>query len=314
MTVSENAPADKRTVDWRNIVLDSSAEGLQLIECLANRRFNPGVLADEAATYVLEHLAENNWQRCATFKGDSQAKTFLQKLIVNLLEEFSRKRFGRPRPPAWLLRQGELWVKLWKELCLERQPLAALLHRYEQAELYQGAWVQQVARVIKARIPNCGEVRFEATSVEDIAALSDQASSDPVNSATEPQYEIQPETCCGHNFELQAETELLLVLRAVLQQPPSTDAFAAESMQKLDAEVAATKHKLDKLRQALALSDEEIVMLRMTYCDGLSKTAVSRALGLPAHRAGLIIKGALDRIRQAVELCELDLSSVLAKV
>ncbi|MGI9304693.1 MAG: hypothetical protein ACR2RB_18600 [Gammaproteobacteria bacterium] len=312
MTALQNASADKSAVDWRSLVLDSSAEGLKLIECLAKRRFNTGVLADEAATYVLEHLSANNWQRCSQFKGNSQAKTYLQTLIVNLLEEFSRNRFGRPRPPAWLVQQGELWVKLWKELCLERQPLPALVDRYEQAELYRGSWVQQIAKVIKARIPRCGEYRFEATNVEDIAAVSDQASGGAL--ASDPQYDAQPDSLCGYDFELRAETELLFVLRAVLQAQPCAESFSQQRARQIDAEVEVSANKLDKLRRALVLSDEEVVVPRMTYCDGLSKAAVSRALGLPAHRAGLMINSALNRIRDAVELCQLDLRSVLGKV
>jgi hypothetical protein len=307
MTVNSRKEFTYKVIDWRKLVLDDNALGLQLIDSLAQRRFNPGVLAEEAATYVIERLADNNWKRCSQFKGNSQANTYLRSLIVNLLEEFSRTRFGRQRPPAWLKRQGELWIKLWKQLCLERQPLPELLHRYEQTGLYQSGWIEQVVRVIKARIPSCGAYHFNVHNMDDIPNL---ASSFIDNQAIET-----PEDClCKYQFELLAETEVFLVLRAVLQEQPSSEIFSEDSAKKLNTDVGNADDKLTQLREALVLSDEEIVILRMIYADGLSKNAVSRALGLPSHHAGMIANKAMNRIRNAVAQCELDLASLLERI
>jgi DNA-directed RNA polymerase specialized sigma24 family protein len=307
MRVDTGKQSTYAEIDWRKLVLDESAQGLELIDSLAKRRFNHGVLAEEAATYVIEHLAENNWQRCSNFKGNSQAKTYLHSLIVNLLEEFSRKRFGRPRPPAWLKRQGELWINLWKQLCLERQSLPELLHRYEQTGLYQREWIEQVARVIKARIPRCGEYRFEAPNMDSITNLTSLDADNQV-------IETPEDHLCRYPFEMRAETELFLVIQAVLQVEPSNDIFSEASVKKLNNDVCDVHNKLTQLRESLVLSDEEIIVLRMVYADGLSKKAVSRALGLPSHQAGLIVNKAMTRIRSAVEKCELDLASLLEKI
>jgi DNA-directed RNA polymerase specialized sigma24 family protein len=307
MTVTTKKRSINTDIDWHKLVLDENAEGLQLIDSLAQQRFNPGVLAEEAATYVIERLADNSWQRCAHFKGKSQVKTFLHSLIVNLLEEFSRTRFGRPRPPAWLQRQGEIWIKIWKQLCLERQTLPELLQRYEQTDLYQSGWIKQVASVIKARIPNCGEYRFEAQTVDDIASVADSAINEQTSKST-------ADHLSNYKFELQAETEVFLVLRAVLQEQPTSEIFSEDKAKALNIQIGNQCDRLNELREALVLSDEEIVVLRMVYADGLSKTAVSRVLGLPSHQAGMIANKALRRIRSAIANCELDLASLLEKI
>jgi DNA-directed RNA polymerase specialized sigma subunit len=113
---------------------------------------------------------------------------------------------------------------------------------------------------------------------------------------------------------LQAETEVFLVIRAVLQVEPSGDIFSEASVNKLNKDVGDVHNKLTQLRESLVLSDEEVVVLRMVYADGLSKKAVSRALGLPSHQAGMIINKAMTRIRSAVEKCELDLASLLENI
>ena len=52
-------------------------------------------------------------------------------------------------------------------------------------------------------------------------------------------------------------------------------------------------------------------MLRMIYVEGLSKSATSKALGLPAHHAGRIVNEALQRIGTALNQCGLDLESLI---
>ena len=52
-------------------------------------------------------------------------------------------------------------------------------------------------------------------------------------------------------------------------------------------------------------------MLRMIHVDGLSKSATSKALGLPAHSAGRIVNDAMTRIHTALQACGLDLDALL---
>ena len=75
--------------------------------------------------------------------------------------------------------------------------------------------------MIKARIPRCGEPRFEAVAVEDIASLETQGgvNMQSVSEDIATPGQAQGDSC-GYDFELKVETELLLMLRAVMQEEP----------------------------------------------------------------------------------------------
>ncbi len=284
--------------NWAELVF--APEFMAAINKLAVKRFGQNSLAEEAVTYVIEYLSQDDWEKCKSFQGKSQTKTFLYTLSNNALEEFSRKRFGRPRPPSWLQELGESWIKLWRSLCLERQPLAALVDRFTQRGFREPDKVQQAARVIKARIPTCGQSSRDTELADDIDRLSDvqQAEADHCESE-------QPE------FENPFHAELLMMVNAVCNEAVTNNDFKGEGSARFDRLANQQQEKLDRLRKALALKDEEKIMLRMIYVEGLSKSATSKALGMPSHQAGRIVNDALSRIGEALRSCGLDLDTLL---
>lgn len=284
--------------DWATLVFDQKF--LNAIDKLASRRFGDGGLAEEAATYVIEYLSLDDWQRCYSFKGNSKPTTFLVTLASNAIEEFSRKRFGRPRPPTWLQELGELWVKLWRSLCLERQPLPALLDRFTTRGFREPEAVTQAAKVIKARIPNCGHSSRDDEGVDDIDALSDSVQTQH----HECDHDL-PE--CDNPFE----AELLTMIRALVNPDVQAGDFEETAVTHNSHLAESLKPQLTQLKEALQLNDQEKVMLRMIYVEGLSKSATSKALGLPAHQAGRVVNDALQRIAGALQSCGLDLDSMI---
>ena len=101
------------------------------------------------------------------------------------------------------------------------------------------------------------------------------------------------------------------MIRAIINPEPQTDAFKDESAKSIDQLAGQQKRLLVDLREALNLNDQEKIMLRMIYVEGLSKSATSKALGLPAHHAGRIVNEALQRIGTALNQCGLDLESLI---
>lgn len=285
-------------MDWATLVFDQRF--LNSVDKLANRRFGEGGLAQEASTYVLEYLSADDWQRCNAFKGNAKATTFLVTLASNAIEEFSRKRFGRPRPPTWLNELGDSWIKLWRSLCLERQALPAIIDRFCSKGFREPDAVQQAAKVIKARIPTCGQSSRDDEGVEDIDALSDT-------------HQAESDDCCGEQpeYDNPFEAELISMIRAIVSPNPQTTDFQGENSQKIDKLAAAQKSNLASLQEALKLGDQEKIMLRMIYVEGLSKSATSKALGMPAHQAGRIVNDALERIGSALQNCGLELDDLL---
>ena len=90
-----------------------------LLEYLAGRRFKTGILAEEARNYVLDALSGNDWEKLRKYRDTGSFKAYLAQLIVRLLEDFARRRFGRKRPPAHVVVRGALWVRLFQLMCIE---------------------------------------------------------------------------------------------------------------------------------------------------------------------------------------------------
>lgn len=259
-------------IHWPDIVLENN--WLQQLEQQAMRRFVEPVTAEEAATFVLGKLSEDDWARCKTFRGQSQPTTFLYSLSARLLEEFSRQRYGRARPPQWLQQQGELWVRLWKAICLERHTTEHVMSRIEHQD---ADIIATIIRAIKARLPWCG------------------ASNLPVPE----EYLNESEAFAGDSLEdaLSAThlEDTLALLAAILEDQ---DAFA-------EVEVS----QIEKARAALTLDDESLLMLKMHFQDGLNFASIARALGVPKHQPGRQIKQSLIQINQALESAGLHLRS-----
>ena len=283
--------------DWSILVFDPVF--ISSIERLAVRRFDAGALAEEAATYTIEFLSADDWSKCRQFQGKSKPTTFLYTLCNNAIEEFARKRFGRPRPPRWLSDMGELWVRLWRSLCLERQLLPSVLDRLTQNNLRERSEVAQAAKVIKARLPNCGEVIMDSLGVDDIDSVSDAVQdqstghSDNKDTLDQPRYQ-----------------DLLRMVRATIDPDVCCSSFNNDT----DCDNAASHTCMTTLREKLRLNDQERLLLRLIYAEGLSKTAASRALGLQDHQAGRIVNNALERIAAVISESELDLDTALALV
>lgn len=270
---------------------------MRAFEKLATRRFNEGVLAEEAVTYVVEGLSADEWARCRAFRGTSKPSTFLYSLASNLIEEFSRQRFGRPRPPSWLQAQGETWVRMWKMLCLERQLLPSILDKLSGT--MESGLLTDIARTIKARMPNCGVSAMDHESMEDVTSISDaQQDGDGVANAAES-----------------AEVaEVILLLRSVVDDEPAEDHFSEDARASAAGCAAENSSAFVRLREQLALSDDEKLLLKMIFVEGFSKSAASRALGLLPHQAGRIANSALQRIGDALRNCGLSLDDLVDKL
>lgn len=142
-------------LDWQQLVFETAT--LDKIERIADNRLFDQSMSLEAQNYVLEKLAEDDWRRCREFKGRSSPLTYIHVLSSRLVEEFVRRKFGRPRPPAWLQQQGELWVNLWRQICLERQTPEVVIEQLVATTGRTAAKLLDVIRTIKARLPWCGE-------------------------------------------------------------------------------------------------------------------------------------------------------------
>lgn len=275
---------------WQDIVFHP--DWMRRLERMAARRFPDDTTAEEASTFILDQLSHDNWQRCQSFNGSSRPETWLFSVAANLLEEFARKRFGRARPPAWLQQQSELWVTIWHFLCLERQPGETIVDRFSADGSREPALLRQIIRTIRARLPWCGASQMPIPS--EYLAEDDST----VNIIDLHQHSPAPlDAMAG------ALREELLASLHVLAGLDDTTAGLHDNLPALAV-----------LRQTLQLEDDERLLLKLHFQEGLSGQAIARLLGVPDHQPGRQIRRLLQRLRQAFDEAGLlaDASEILS--
>jgi RNA polymerase sigma factor (sigma-70 family) len=285
-------------VDWKSLVFES--DWLQKLDQLAAKRFSAGGLAEEASSYVIEQMSADNWSKLDSFKGNCKPETFLHTVTANYLEEFSRKRFGRPRPPEWLKRQGELWVQVWKLVCLERQMIQSVIDHLCCKSLREPGAIQHIVVTVKARLPWCGE------STREI--LLDKHDND--DSDYDPADHIVHEQTPDDELTEDAFSDLLLMISSLFLEKLDGDHFS--DSRRASSNALAGKHyqSLQALKQNIELTDEERLLLRMVFQDGMKKSVVAKSLGMQEHLPGRILKRALAKISQAFHEVGIDMEEV----
>lgn len=275
------------TVDWQALVFDQ--QWMQRLEKLSAKRFGSGGLAEEASAYVLEKLSDNEWAVFQSYKGQSKPQTYLHTLTGNFLEEFSRKRFGRPRPPEWVKREGEIWVRVWRMICLERGLHQSVIDLLSRDEARDEGFVKHIIQTLKARIPWCGE-----SSREIATPTTDDDSATPAE-------EMIPEYCTPDRQIDEAHFDSVMHMLAMMFHPevnPATVENAAG--QARDMAQQPDMAKLRNLGDLLDLTDQEWVVIRMVFESGLKYREVASRLSLKAHEPGRICKRGLEKIAQAM--------------
>jgi DNA-directed RNA polymerase specialized sigma24 family protein len=289
------------TVNWHSIIL--SKTWLARLEKQANKRFGQGGLAQEATTYALEQLADNNWAKCHTYTGKAKPETFLYTLTNHLLEEFARKRFGRPRPPQWLQREGDLWLSVWKMVCLERQLVESVIDRLVYQGDRQQVLITAIIKTIKAKLPWCGSSNREIPQ-SMVCSYGDD------NEEVSAENTIETDTLEQQLDQNQLDENLLIIsqLFSFLTCPSNTSTYNDNHISDNDSDnqsknvqpLTINQAQLNQLQQAIQLTSEEQLLLNMVYQQGLKLNVVAKALNIPSYQPGRLLKGLLQRIEQAL--------------
>ena len=246
---------------------------IPLMDALAEKRFPDSSLAGEAMLFVLEKLEEGDWKRVRSFQGKSQFSTFLSVLTRRLLEDFSRKKFKRVRPPQWLKQLGGLWLEVFRHLCLDRHTVpetvesmvAAVPERSREA-------IEDAAHAVLLKIYDCGNY-FGAEFQSEDSALE--------NAANKRNNDLSQEDTV---YEKNSRLLLEAIFQTFLDDEP------------VPASLAGLCRKLDDLD--VSLTPEQGLLLRLRFVEGMSVSAVCRKLGLADYRGRSLLKNTLATLRE----------------
>lgn len=285
-------------INWQSVVFESG--WLEKCDKLAEKRFGKGGLAEEAASYVIEQISADDWSKLQSFKGQSKPETYLYTLAGNFLEEFARKRFGRPRPPEWLKRQGDIWIQVWKLICLERQMVQSVIDRLTYHANREIDFIKNMITTIKARIPTCGESNREislqhATTDDETDNMADLIADNNT-----------PDETLSHAYY----SEILLMISSLFCNEITDSTFGNKSIKAANSYTEINLQPLNKLREKIDLTDEERLLLKMVFQDGLKKSIVAKSLGMQSHMPGRIIRQALDRISTAMQELGINIAEI----
>lgn len=241
-----------------------------LVNRLAGRRFGDDIMAEEAALYVMEMLEKDDWAALRSHRGGTRLKTFFASVVYNLLEDFSRKRFGRVRPPLWLNKLGGVWLLLYRLLCLERLSyLEATSRAAERFQHVSTGQVESAADRILGEIVSCGSAQFQQEQLK----------------------EDRHAGTSGRSAESRAEEEeRALVLAGLHHQFFGT------------APEGKTEEALSRLANcSIELSSEERLLLKLHHVEGLSVSEAGKKLGLNRFQAHGKLRRLYKRIRKRFE-------------
>ncbi|MCI0400071.1 MAG: hypothetical protein L0Z68_02040 [Gammaproteobacteria bacterium] len=227
-------------------------EHWQRLDALAKRRFPKDEnLALQGAQYVMDGLEEDDWQRVREWQGKAEFLPFLVTVASRLLTDYYRKIVGHRRPPQWLdQKQDPLWDAAYRLLAVEHYPaheaVEGLLCRYPERERW---FIEEIVSTIR------GKCRIESQPVERVEL--NNAHMDIVDESLAPDGQL-----------IIKDKEISEALQAYLQG--ESEAPTSPRVSEL----------LTRLREHLHLTEEDRLLLRLRFQDGLSIQAIARLLHL----------------------------------
>ena len=248
-----------------------------LINRLAGRRFQQAALAEEAALFVMDELARDDWQRLRGFTGRSTLATYVGALTLRLLEDFARARFGRARAPLWIRRLGGIWLTLFRLLCLERFSPDEAVAILNDSQPGTSRTTEEAAYQILGEIPSCGGHQGETT------AFCEETTLPPAE-----------EDCSVQEQQVEAEErgQLFAILGRIVFD--GTEEGVDPRLLERAAGVG------------ISLEPRERLLLQLCYRDGVAVTEAGRMLGWNRHQVHGRLRRLLERLRQNFAAAGLD--------
>lgn len=240
-----------------------------LINRMASRRFPQTSLAEEAALFVMDGLAQDDWRRLQAYSGKSTLATYIGALTLRLLEDFARSRFGRIKPPLWIRSLGGIWLTLFRLLCLERFSPDEAVAMVSDRQPGSGRTAEEAAYHILGEIPSCGSHQGEEQE------FCEETTPTPMEEDCSPQ----------EQRVAAAERRQMFAILGRIFFDHGPEEVAPELLERVAA-------------AGISLSAQERLLLQLCYRDGVAVAEAGRMFGLNRHQAHGRLRRLLERLRQ----------------
>ncbi len=253
-----------------------------LLNKLAHKRFSRPVDAEEAALYVLDAMEKDDWKRLRKSHGKSEFTAFFATVSWRLLEDFSRKKFGRHTPPKWIKEAEGIWLLLYRLLCMERFTYSEALQLAQQKVNRGIKVIESAAEQILGNVTGCGTPDRTDILFDEDDIMQGSCSSDKPTVAEKKEAELLLSAIAIEVFDGKADVEITHSLKKILQQK-------------------------------IKLSSTERLLLKLCFQEELSATQAGELLGFNRFQAHGRIRRALAGIRKQFQDagCEQELRLLL---
>jgi DNA-directed RNA polymerase specialized sigma24 family protein len=222
------------------------------LNVLSRRRFpSDENLALEGLNYVLKKLEANDWQRVRVWEGHSDFLAFITTVTVRLLTDFRREKFSYIRKPVWLqVKNDPVWDLAYRLLVMENYSRQETLEMLRTSEPSRERWFfEEVVSTILEKCRQQTHLREKNLAIEELGE--------------HPSAGLAPDEELINQDEENFKTLLHFLLVNADSDPPP-----------------AINKLLIRLKPYLHLTEEDRLILRLHYVDGLNIRAIAKLLNI----------------------------------
>lgn len=267
VVTEEKIETNTTDVDWPAIYFSDPVQ--RLVDKLTANRFGRSHLADSAKTFLLEYLFDPDIGRFNGYQGKGAAEGYLKIVVRNAVETYAQSKLGKKVPPVWVKEKGDIWVRLWRELCLERRDQNDIVSRFSNLGHLSGFTLDALSR-IRSRVRRCG--------CSDYIETNDSCSNDDDDQGSTHGIRFSRGDTIETSMQRSDVEALLEILSKVLSE---------EDHGKLQSELSSS----------FGLDDETFLILKMRLVSGLKISAIARSLGYTRYEIEKILNKGLDAIK-----------------
>ena len=211
----------------------------------------------------------------ATLSHDGNRDGYVASVYRRLLEDIRREHCGRPRPPAKMKVAGPPTLLIFDLFCLQKLKAEEISVRLDMAEKEVKHWTSWLGAERKCP-ENITMVSTHQSSSDGEYTLDipDSDSEDPVG-----------------DDQVKLEHEALLELILEAGKPDS----------RLSGELSSgSREALSQLNKLVNLTDDDRLMFRLRFVEGLSRARTAKQLGMTTAKLAKLETSRLAQLRQAL--------------
>ena len=135
----------------------ASSDILGKIEAVCKRHFYTENDRNECYIFVLDSLRAENFKRLRAFQGKSKFSTYLYSLVNSLAIDFRRKRYGRRRIPAAVVKLGKWAEAVYRLVCWQKFSIDDAYDFLQIDGLFGGSYEQFQQEIVPIQKAPCRE-------------------------------------------------------------------------------------------------------------------------------------------------------------